>query len=369
MSLVVSHLHKKYGEKTVVEDLSFEMERPGVYALLGTNGAGKTTSIRMMLGMLARDGGQVLWQGEPLSTESCNVGYLAEERGLYPKYTLMDQLRYFAALRGVTGTEAEKRIRYWAERLDAAEYLYADAARLAAERDKLHIGAARLAAERDDLHIDAARLAAERDKLHIGGAEEGVKGAKAGRNKKKSSRAARFKPKLADQLSKGNQQKIQFMIALISDPELIILDEPLSGLDPVNTDLFKGIIREEIAKGKYLIMSSHQMATVEEFCTDITILDRSKTVLQGNLNDIKKSYGRVNLHLKTEGDAAPYIMAAGAQILSAKENEYQLKVTGEMQANQLLASLIGAGVPVVTFDLREPSLHEIFVEKVGEHHD
>lgn len=341
MSLVVSHLHKKYGEKTVVEDLSFEMANPGVYALLGTNGAGKTTSIRMMLGMLARDGGQVLWQGEPLSTESCNVGYLAEERGLYPKYTLMDQLRYFAALRGVTGTGAEQRIRYWAERLDAAEYLYAD----------------------------AASLAAERDDMHIGGTEEGDKDVKASKNKKKSGRTTRFKPKLADQLSKGNQQKIQFMIALISDPELIILDEPLSGLDPVNTDLFKGIIREEIAKGKYLIMSSHQMATVEEFCTDITILDRSKTVLQGNLNDIKKSYGRVNLHLKTEGDAVPYIMAAGVQILSAKENEYQLKVTGEQQANQLLASLIGAGLPVVTFDLREPSLHEIFVEKVGEHHD
>jgi len=348
MSLVVSHLHKKYGEKTVVEDLSFEMQNPGVYALLGTNGAGKTTSIRMMLGMLARDGGQVLWQGEPLSTESCNVGYLAEERGLYPKYTLMDQLRYFASLRGVTGAEAERRIRYWAERLDAAEYLYADAARLAAERDDLNSSAAE---EKEKKDAKAGR------------------GKKDGRDKKKSGRAGRFKPKLADQLSKGNQQKIQFMIALISDPELIILDEPLSGLDPVNTDLFKGIIREEIAKGKYLIMSSHQMATVEEFCTDITILDRSKAVLQGNLNDIKKSYGRVNLHLKTDRDAEPYITAAGVQILSVKENEYQLKVTGEEQANQLLASLITAGVPVVTFDLREPSLHEIFVEKVGEHHD
>lgn len=334
MSLTVSHLHKKYGEKTVVEDLSFEMEKPGVYALLGTNGAGKTTSIRMMLGMLAKDGGEVLWNGGALSTDTCNVGYLAEERGLYPKYTLMDQLRYFAALRGVTGQAAEQKIRYWAERLEAAEYLYADAAELAA----------------------APALSEEEPK---------------GSSKRKAVRSRRstFKPKLADQLSKGNQQKIQFMIALISDPELIILDEPLSGLDPVNTDLFKGIIREEIAKGKYLIMSSHQMATVEEFCTDITILDRSRTVLQGNLNQIKKSYGRVNLHLKTEGSAETYILAAGAQILSAKENEYQLKVTGEAQANQLLAALITAGVPVVTFDLREPSLHEIFVEKVGERHD
>ncbi len=322
MSLIVSHLHKKYGEKTVVEDLSFEMKEPGVYALLGTNGAGKTTSIRMMLNMLARDGGEVLWNGAPLSTDTCNVGYLAEERGLYPKYSLMDQLVYFASLRGVPSWEAQKRIRYWAKRLEAEEYLFVDAAAVP---------------------------------------EEKTEGKKKRAGKKKA-----WKPKLADQLSKGNQQKIQFMTALISEPELLILDEPLSGLDPVNTDLFKGIIRDEIAKGKYLIMSSHQMATVEEFCTDITILDRSKTVLQGNLNDIKKSYGRVNLHLKTEGDAAPYIAACGGRILTENAGEYQVKISGQDQANQLLAALITAGIPVITFDLKEPSLHEIFVEKVGE---
>lgn len=159
------------------------------------------------------------------------------------------------------------------------------------------------------------------------------------------------------------------MIALISDPELIILDEPLSGLDPVNTDLFKGIIREQIAAGKYLIMSSHQMATVEEFCTDITILDRSKPVLQGNLNEIKKSYGRVNLHLKTEQEVRPMIEAAGITVVTEKECEYQLKVSGDQQANKLLRDLTESGVTVVTFDLREPSLHEIFVEKVGEVHE
>lgn len=311
MGLEVKNLYKKYGDKIVVDNLSFEMKGPGVYALLGTNGAGKTTSIRMMLGMLARDGGEVLWNGQPLTTENCNVGYLAEERGLYPKYSLMDQLMYFAQLRGVSKEEAKKRIKYWAERLGAEEYLFPE----------------------------------------------------------KKSKKAKAKPKLADQLSKGNQQKIQFMIALISDPELLILDEPLSGLDPVNTDLFKGIIREEIDAGKYLIMSSHQMATVEEFCTDITILDRSRTVLQGHLGEIKKSYGRVNLLLKTEQDSEPYIAQSGARIVTRKENEYQLKVEGEEQANRLLASLIGTGVQVVTFDLREPSLHEIFVEKVGDYHE
>ena len=319
MSLVVKNLKKSYGDKVVVDNLSFEMPGPGVYALLGTNGAGKTTAIRMILDMLARDNGEVLWNGKPLSTANCNIGYLAEERGLYPKYSLMDQLLYFAELRGVPKDEAKERIRYWAKRLEAEEYLYPP-----------------------------------------------VPKAEAIGEKKKKSKTKAFKPKLADQLSKGNQQKIQFMIALISNPDLIVLDEPLSGLDPVNTDLFKGIIREQIAAGKYLIMSSHQMATVEEFCTDITILDRSKVVLQGNLNDIKKSYGRVNLDLKTEQDARALIEEAGVTILAEKEREYQLKVTGEEQANKLLAKLIEAGITVITFDLREPSLHEIFVEKVGE---
>lgn len=326
MSLIVNHLRKRYGQKIVVDDLSFSMEKPGVYALLGTNGAGKTTSIRMMLGMLSRDGGEVLWNGQPLDTDKCNVGYLAEERGLYPKYELMDQLLYFAALRGVKGEEAKRRIRYWAERLEVEEYLYPGERKIAPE---------------------AALMGQKRRGLSLGG---GVK---------------KQKPIKADQLSKGNQQKIQLITALISDPELLILDEPLSGLDPVNTDLFKGIIREEIEKGKYLIMSSHQMATVEEFCTDITILDRSKTVLQGHLNDIKKSRGRVNLSLKVERDIAPYIAAQGITVLAEKEYEYRLRVTGEQQANALLGSLIADGISIVTFDLREPSLHEIFVETVG----
>lgn len=323
MSLIVQNLSKKYGDRTVVDHLSFEMHAPGVYALLGTNGAGKTTSIRMMLGMLSRDSGTVTWNGKPLSTDTCNVGYLAEERGLYPKYTLMDQLVYFASLRGVSASEAKKRIHYWAERLDIIEYLYPQ---------------------------EYARLQKPQ-------------------TDSKRRRTKRIAPKRADQLSKGNQQKIQLITALLSDPELLILDEPLSGLDPVNTDLFKEIIHEEINKGKYLIMSDHQMATIEEFCTDLTILDHSKTILSGNLNQIKKSYGRVHLFLKTESDISSYIKAAGIPIVSELAGEYHLKVSGEAQANQLLGTLIQAGVTIVTFNLREPSLHEIFVSKVGEHHE
>lgn len=305
--LEVKNLTKKYGEKTVVDDLSFSIEEPGVYALLGTNGAGKTTSIRMILGMLVKDGGEVLWNGKTFDASEMNVGYLAEERGLYPKYSLLDQLVYFASLKKVPKKEAMERIKYWAERLQVEEYIFPP----------------------------------------------------------KNAKGKTVKANRADQLSKGNQQKIQLMAALLSDPEFLILDEPLSGLDPVNTDLFKDIIREEIGKEKYLIMSSHQMPTIEEFCSDITIMNRGKALLQGNLNEIKKSYGRVNLFVKSDSEIAPYIQEMGLQIVDKTPNAYQLRVENEGQARQLLTRMIQDQVPLVRFELREPSLHEIFVEKVG----
>jgi len=305
--LEVKNLTKQYGEKVVVDNLSFSISEPGVYALLGTNGAGKTTSIRMILGMLAKNGGEVLWDGKPFVAAEMNVGYLAEERGLYPKYSLLDQLLYFASLKKVPKKVAMERIKYWAERLQVEEYIFPP---------------------------------------------KTVKG--------KTAKANR-----ADQLSKGNQQKVQLMAALISEPQFLILDEPLSGLDPVNTDLFKGIIREEMAKEKYLIMSSHQMPTIEEFCTDITIMDRGQAVLQGNLNEIKKGYGRVNLFVKSDSEIAPYIQKFGIQVVAKMPSEYHLKVTDERQAREFLASMMQENVPLVKFELREPSLHEIFVEKVG----
>lgn len=311
MSLIVKNLSKSYGDKLVVDNLNFAIEKPGVYALLGTNGAGKTTSLRIILGMLAKNEGEVLWKGKPIDPVNTNIGYLAEERGLYPKYSLLDQLLYFAKLRNVPKATAMDRIKYWSDRLAVNEYIFPPK----------------------------------------------VKGQKAA----KSNRA--------DQLSKGNQQKIQLMAALLSDPELLILDEPLSGLDPVNTDLFKSIIKEEISKNKFLIMSSHQMPTIEEFCSDITILNRGKTVLQGNLNEIKKSYGRVNLFVKSDVEILSYINDFGLRIVNKTPSEYHLKVSGEAQAMEFLSKLIGDKVPIVKFELREPSLHEIFVEKVGDVHE
>ncbi len=311
MSLVVKELVKSYGEKIVVDHLSFELKEPGVYALLGTNGAGKTTSIRMILGMLAKDSGEVLWNGKPMEAMNMNIGYLAEERGLYPKYSLMDQLLYFAKLKGVKKEVAKDRIKYWSERLEVEEYLYPPQTK----------------------------------------------------GKKKE------KPKTADQLSKGNQQKIQLMAALISEPEILILDEPLSGLDPVNAELFKNIIREEIAKGKYLIMSSHQMTIIEEFCKDITILNRGKAVLQGDLNEIKKSYGRINLFIKCDEAFDEIIEKHALPIITDTPDGKQLRVTGEEQAKRFLEDLIAADKKVVRFELREPSLNEIFIEKVGAQHE
>lgn len=309
MSLEVKNIVKKYGEKTVVDNISFEMKGPGVYALLGTNGAGKTTTIRIILGMLSYESGDVIWNGEALDAMKVNVGYLAEERGLYPKYTLMDQLLYFAKLKGVSKKEAEKRIKYLAEKLKVEEYIYPD---------------------------------------NTGG--------------KKGKKA---KPKTADQLSKGNQQKIQLLAALISDPDIIVLDEPLSGLDPVNADLFKDIIKEQIEKNKYIIMSSHQMETIEAFCTDITILNRGKAVLQGNLNEIKKSYGRVNMLVKCDVDIDEYISKFDFVNVEKRADEACIRVKSESQAMEFLTKLTENKVPVVKFELREPSLHEIFVEKVG----
>lgn len=307
MSLEVKNLVKKYGEKTVVNGLSFTMEKPGVYALLGTNGAGKSTSIRMILGMLLKDGGEVTFNGEPLTTSAFNVGYLAEERGLYPKISLMDQMMYFASLKGVSKKDAAERVKKWADKLKLTEYFYPE-----------------------------------------------------NKGKKKA------KPYRADQLSKGNQQKVQLMATLISDPEIIILDEPLSGLDPVNTDLFKDIIHEIAAEDKYIIMSSHQMATIEEFCSDLTILNRGQVMLQGNLAEIKKSYGRVNLTVKVEGDIKPFIEEMKLTITEETPEQLFIKLNDESESQVLLKKIVDAGINVVRFSVDEPSLHEIFVEKVGE---
>lgn len=295
MSLKVENIVKTYGNYKAVDGLSFEMNEPGVFALLGTNGAGKTTSIRIILGMLSADSGSVTWHGKPFCTANESIGYLAEERGLYPKYKIMDQLLYFASLKGMRRQDAQKSIDYWFERLGIEEH-----------RDKR-----------------------------------------------------------AEQLSKGNQQKVQLIAALAPNPELLILDEPLSGLDPVNAELFKSVIRDEIKRNKFVIMSSHQMATIEEFCRDIVILNKGKTVLQGNLNEIKKGYGRVKLTVKCEGDITAMAKECGLTATEETPNGSSYNVKSEEQAHALLNKIIESEIPLIKYELREPSLNEIFIEKAG----
>lgn len=299
MSLKVENISKKYGSFTAVENLSFEITQPGVFALLGTNGAGKTTSIRMILGMLAKDSGSVNWKGKEMKPAAENVGYLAEDRGLYPKYTVIDQINFFASLKGISKNQAKKETDYWFDRLKINEY----------------------------------------------------------RSKK------------ADQLSKGNQQKVQLAAALIGDPELIIFDEPLSGLDPVNADLFKSVIREEMSKNKYIIMSSHQMNIIEEFCDNIIIMDKGKTVLSGNLNQIKKQGGRNNLLVKADGDFMGIAEECGLVMKENTPNGVCFRVKEEEQAHALMRKMLDAGIPPVKFELREPTLNEIFLERVGENNE
>ncbi|NMA79751.1 MAG: ATP-binding cassette domain-containing protein [Clostridiales bacterium] len=296
MSIQVKSLVKTFGDYTAVDDLSFSIEKPGVFALLGTNGAGKTTAIRMLLGMLTKNSGTVLWDGKPMASLTSQIGYLAEERGLYPKIDVIDQLLYFAQLKGMSTAQAKSKIDFWFERLNIEEHKY----------------------------------------------------------------------KKASQLSKGNQQKVQLVVALLTDPQLLILDEPLSGLDPVNADQFRAVIKEEIGKGKYIIMSSHQMTTVEEFCDDLVILDKGKTILKGNLNEIKKGYGRINLSIKCDEDITGMIIQSGLTILNKTPAQTMVRVKDEEQAKMLLKKIIENDISLVKYELREPSLHEIFVEKVGE---
>lgn len=296
MSLTVENVSKKFGEKQVVDNISFEAREPGVFGLLGTNGAGKTTTIRMILNIVKKDSGVIKWDNKPVTEQIKSFGYLPEERGLYPKVKVSEQLMYFARLRGVSSQKAKKDIEYWLERLEAAQYINMP----------------------------------------------------------------------AEKLSKGNQQKIQFIASVIHDPELIFMDEPFSGLDPVNTDLFKGVIYELTNKNKIIIMSSHQMATVEEFCKDIVLLKNGNTVLKGNLKEIKHSYGRNNLIINCEGNIAE--LAAEEYIISYRQNAsgYEFKISDEEQAYKLLEKILSRRLLLDKFEIREPSLHEIFIEKMGE---
>ena len=295
MGLKVEKVNKHFGEKLAVDNISFEMDKPGVFGLLGTNGAGKTTTIRMMLGIIKKDSGEITWNGKQVERKNVNFGYLPEERGIYPKTKIYEQLIYFAELKGMKKEEACKEIDYWMNRLKVEEY----------------------------------------------------------------------KDMQAEKLSKGNQQKIQFITSILHNPELIVLDEPFSGLDPVNTELLKGVILELVEKGKYIIMSSHQMTSIEEFCSDVVIINKGKTVLKGNLKEIKNSYPAKSLEIIVNQDITSYVEELGMEIEKNIDNNYEINIENEEQAHTLMKNLVKNDISIEKFELKKPSLNDIFIEKVG----
>ena len=301
MGLVLENVSKSFESKKAVDKISFSLEKPGIFGLLGTNGAGKTTTIRMILGIMKKDEGVITWNGKEVNRKTVNCGYLPEERGIYPKVKIIDQLVYFAELKGISKEEALKSINYWASKLKVEEYL----------------------------------------------------------------------EMTPEKLSKGNQQKVQFMTAIIHDPELIVLDEPFSGLDPVNTDILKNIIIELVEKGKYIIMSAHQMATIEEFCKDIIILNKGETVLQGNLQEIRNSYpaNRVELTLYSEDNlpnVKKLISDEGLEVEEAFNTKIFVKLNDEAQAQNLINRIVSEKINLEKFEVMKPTLNDIFIEKEGE---
>ena len=294
MILELKNIEKSFGEKKVLTGVSFKAEGGKAFGLLGRNGAGKTTSIRILMDVFPANSGEVLIDGQPIDYSKIGIGYLPEERGLYPKKIIIDQLTYFAELKGMSRKEAVKSVDYWLERLGMTEY----------------------------------------------------------RNKK------------LETLSKGNQQKIQLITALAHDPDIIILDEPFSGLDPVNAMLLKDVVKEQIAKGKIVLFSSHQMSYIEEFCDSIAILNNGVVALHGDLHDIKRDYPRDRLVVKTETPDA-IIADFGASCTVMDNGDLMIRLGSPSEKKTTMTRL------VETYDIDEvkvfePSLNDIFVEYAGD---
>ena len=294
MILELKNIEKSFGEKKVLTGVSFKAEGGKAFGLLGRNGAGKTTSIRILMDVFPANRGEVLIDGQPIDYNKIGIGYLPEERGLYPKKIIIDQLTYFAELKGLRRKDAVKSIDYWLQRLGMTEY----------------------------------------------------------RNKR------------LDTLSKGNQQKIQLITALAHDPDIVILDEPFSGLDPVNAMLLKDVVKEQIGKGKIVLFSSHQMSYIEEFCDSIAILNNGKVALHGDLHDIKRDYPRDRLVVRTEKPEA--ITADFGSACSLTENgNLLIQLSSANDKKSTMARLVES-YDIDEIKVYEPSLNDIFVEYAGD---
>lgn len=290
MLLELKNIDKSFGEKKVLKGVSFVAESGKAFGLLGRNGAGKTTSIRILMNVFPADAGEVLTDGNPIDYDKISLGYLPEERGLYPKKLIIDQLVYFAELKGMKRTDAVQSVDRWLKRLELYEY----------------------------------------------------------RNKR------------LDTLSKGNQQKVQLITALAHDPQIVILDEPFSGLDPVNAILLKDVVKEQIARGKIVLFSSHQMSYIEEFCDSIAILNAGKVVLHGDLREIKRNYVRDRLVVRTENPEQ--IKADFKDDCTVQEDGSLILRLASPNDKQTAMKHLAEKYDVDEIKVFEPSLNDIFVE-------
>lgn len=290
MLLELKNIDKSFGEKKVLKGVSFVAESGKAFGLLGRNGAGKTTSIRILMNVFPADAGEVLTDGNPIDYDKISLGYLPEERGLYPKKLIIDQLVYFAELKGMKRTDTVQSVDRWLKRLELYEY----------------------------------------------------------RNKR------------LDTLSKGNQQKVQLITALAHDPQIVILDEPFSGLDPVNAILLKDVVKEQIARGKIVLFSSHQMSYIEEFCDSIAILNAGKVVLHGDIREIKRNYLRDRLVVRTENPEQ--IKADFKDDCTVQEDGSLILRLASPNDKQTAMKHLAEKYDVDEIKVFEPSLNDIFVE-------
>lgn len=303
MKLELKNIHKSFGTKEVLHGISFSVESGKALGLLGRNGAGKTTTIRIIMDVFRANSGEILVDGKPFKAAEHRIGYLPEERGLYPKKKVLDQMIYLAQLRGISKKEARENSLKWLKRLEIEEY----------------------------------------------------------------------DTKLLETLSKGNQQKVQLASTLVSNPEIIILDEPFSGLDPVNAQILKDVVSELIAEGRIVIFSSHQMSYVEEFCEDIAVINHGEVVLDGQLSEIKKEFGQNQLVINADNMSPEEL----AEVLTSQLNSVLtlnnikkegciVKCNEGCTYNDILKKLLDTDIAIERFESYKPSLNDIFVAKVGD---
>ena len=299
MVLKLEHVTKRFGEFTAVKDLSIVIPEKEMFGFLGGNGAGKTTTFRMILGLLDSSGGKITWNNEPINYSTSHlVGYLPEERGLYPKLKVKDQIVYLARLRGMPKSEAVSELKYWLERFRVPEY----------------------------------------------------------ENKK------------VEELSKGNQQKIQFIAAVIHKPKLLILDEPFSGLDPINVEMLKEAVLSLKENGTTIVFSSHQMHHVEEMCEHLCIMHKGSPVVHGSLREIKQAFGKKNLVIHADFPLDFLKDYPGVRKAKLTMEGIHLQIDGEYVAEKILKEIVNNGF-IRKFALEEPSLNDIFIEKVGDSYE